>query len=609
MTHSNGDAGDTQFVDVVLNEQSVAQPTEPVPERSGSLSSYRRNASRWQSHVALNNLGSLTPSENSRRSSTPALASTILSDGAESSDEAMSQSQVISRRVEGRYRRRNIKSYTLDNASTPNLRRKQDVALEPTLSPGMTLTVVDDNGELVVVRSPEMNGTPTAPKFKSQVDKAAANLSIGSLSATQSPDNSLIMDTSIKSEPNGDGTPINTNRTRMPHLPPKSAEEEARHLEAFTAMMREAKLIEKRKEEERKRKRAERLERRVQMRHVWDQEILPCWTRARTEQQYRELWQDGIPGVLRSRLWPRACGNSLLLPHSLFARALESANKMREDHTFPQSVQNAIDSDIEHTLPSLKLFQKDIGALWEDLSNVLAAFAVIRLDEASKRSNIDIEHADEIARRYHIYVPGTASIAAMLVMNVSPSAALLSIFNLIAARGWLHTLYALEEDDIQTRQLLAYERVFNTLLAEKLPMVYANMQRMGVHASTYLREWIRTLFVPLLDLDTVSRLWDNILLDEGDAPLYRIALALVQLLEARLYVKDKAELESILHGTNAGSLSVWRRESDIDQAVPLDCIYAQYAIDEDAVFDMFHEQDSWWKDSTLRRLLDRELVD
>lgn len=98
-------------------------------------------------------------------------------------------------------------------------------------------------------------------------------------------------------------------------------------------------------------------------------------------------------------------------------------------------------------------------------------------------------------------------------------------------------------------------------------------------------------------------------LDESDAPLFRIAIALVQLLEARLYVKDKEEIESILHGRNAGSISVWMREADVHEPVLEDSIYVQYNIDEDAMFEMLHEQDSWWKDSTLRRLLDRELID
>lgn len=46
-----------------------------------------------------------------------------------------------------------------------------------------------------------------------------------------------------------------------------------------------------------------------------------------------------------------------------------------------------------------------------------------------------------------------------------------------------------------------------------------------------------------------------------------------------------------------------------DDLVPLDNIYGgQYDINESNLFQVLEEQVSWWKDSTLERLLDRELV-
>lgn len=100
------------------------------------------------------------------------------------------------------------------------------------------------------------------------------------------------------------------------------------------------------------------------------------------------------------------------------------------------------------------------------------------------------------------------------------------------------------------------------------------------------------------------------MLEQGDAILFRIALAMVSLLEPRLYVRDTEELQSVLHGTNKGAIRVWRRDvygiSD-DTSPPQDQIYAQYQMSEKAVFEQLHAQEGWWKDLTLRRLLDREL--
>lgn len=85
------------------------------------------------------------------------------------------------------------------------------------------------------------------------------------------------------------------------------------------------------------------------------------------------------------------------------------------------------------------------------------------------------------------------------------------------------------------------------------------MQASDVRPATYAREWVRTLFVPLLPLEVVSRLWDNIILEEGDSLIFRTCLALVSLLSSRLYISDGLELTSILQGKNRAALSVWYR--------------------------------------------------
>lgn len=202
-------------------------------------------------------------------------------------------------------------------------------------------------------------------------------------------------------------------------------------------------------------------------------------------------------------------------------------------------------------------------------------------------------------------------------------------------------------------------------------------------------------------------------MDPSDTILFRVALALVHILESRLWVPDARELKSILAGNNAAALSVWRRsqglgndsfrqslvgvpalngndqkaeveveskeDQDQDQGekedvgnetsvseeakdddeteeieikespipsplkistseikdeskpdsntptqtpssasfsnaveapshlVPRDNLFAQYGVTEDLLFRTLEEQESWWKDSTLDRLLNREL--
>lgn len=196
------------------------------------------------------------------------------------------------------------------------------------------------------------------------------------------------------------------------------------------------------------------------------------------------------------------------------------------------------------------------------------------------------------------------------------------------------------------------------------------------------------------------------LLDPSDTVLFRVSLALVALLESRLWVPDPRELRSILAGNNRAALSVWRRsqglvteerrsivpvngneaepvngeeskreavsesenadesvaavESSKDESeeainseplkittsslngqvnrsqppvspaptpttptptsasftsaieaspdlVPRDNLFSQYGITEELLFRTLEEQESWWKDSTLDRLLNREV--
>ena len=52
------------------------------------------------------------------------------------------------------------------------------------------------------------------------------------------------------------------------------------------------------------------------------------------------------------------------------------------------------------------------------------------------------------------------------------------------------------------------------------------------------------------------------LLDDGDSVLFRISLAFLELLEPRLFIRERDELVSVLQGTNKGVLRVWRRELD-----------------------------------------------
>ena len=661
------------------------------------------------------------------------VSSTPVHDARLASDSAFS-STPVRRKAEGRYRSRLEQpmprpSLLRLSATTPGS-LPLGVTVDPTLEPGVSMTVADETGELYVVRSPKpktLSGHMLPPpSFSSQMDRALARLDHSRFARSESmlapmaefaPEQHAAMQASIHTDegdasfdaadghasptkqtglglkhaqlptdaaaepttprmatpaaPNAPATaaaaapaaasaeatphaalpaaapaatespPVSvvapsiahangsadtsdksgsSSLTRMRHLPPKSRKEEARHLADFRAMMQRSKEAEKKREEERAALQRKRDEEAEQMRRVWDQEILPCWTRARQEQKYQALWWQGIPQPLRARLWPRAAGNNLMLPHDLFVRASREAQSALAQGRFPEALCAAIDAEVSATLPSLRLFDHAAAPMHTDLRDVLYAYVFLRADEACQRLGsgvVDLASLDEL---FVLYVPGSASLAAMLLLNLPAPQAFLAMLNLVASKAWLKAIYQLDRPQAQhpdvshgsepvTRHAQAFERVFNTLMAEQMPTVYANLHKAGIRTSDYLRAWIRTLFVPWLDIDTAMRVWDVVLLDESGAVPFRVALALVQLLEPRLYEHDRDELLSILRGTNAGALHVWRRSlpDGVKEDVPRDRIYAQYCINEDALFQVLDEQKVWWRDNTLRRLLDREL--
>lgn len=59
-----------------------------------------------------------------------------------------------------------------------------------------------------------------------------------------------------------------------------------------------------------------------------------------------------------------------------YTKSLASARSLLSSSRYPPELLQLIESDIERTLPKLKLFQKDIGPLWEDLRDLLLAYSV-----------------------------------------------------------------------------------------------------------------------------------------------------------------------------------------------------------------------------------------
>ena len=75
--------------------------------------------------------------------------------------------------------------------------------------------------------------------------------------------------------------------------------------------------------------------------------------------------------------------------------------------------------------------------------------------------------------------------------------------------------------------------------------MYFNFKQHQISPAAYLPDWLIPLFLDHLPLEACARIWDVLLL-EGDAFLFRAALAVLGTLESRLYFPDRSELLSLL---------------------------------------------------------------
>ena len=105
-------------------------------------------------------------------------------------------------------------------------------------------------------------------------------------------------------------------------------------------------------------------------------------------------------------------------------------------------------------------------------------------------------------------------------------------------------------------------RIFDTLLADGMPKsalvlsssvlcsnqtyaVYFNFKQHQISPAAYLPDWLIPLFLDHLPFEACARLWDILLL-EGDSFLFRASLAILAVLESRLFFPDRRELLELL---------------------------------------------------------------
>jgi hypothetical protein len=266
-------------------------------------------------------------------------------------------------------------------------------------------------------------------------------------------------------------------------------------------MMKESKLSEAKKAKEDEVRQRKKEEEQRDAIKVWEGEILKDWRVARSSARLREYWWKGSPPALRGKAWQLAIGNAQMLPRNLCQTTKTRVADLKSSGQWPPTdplckgeqhdeidVESAIEQDIDRTLPSLKLFQREGGVMYEDLKEILDCLVLIRADQAAelarerdrkgdnaadeqKRSQGSNGHAQasKAALTPQLYVSGLSLLCATLLLNLSQAETLVAVLNLIASKAWLRSIYSMDPGHLKESE--AFERVLDTFLADQLPKV------------------------------------------------------------------------------------------------------------------------------------------
>lgn len=155
------------------------------------------------------------------------------------------------------------------------------------------------------------------------------------------------------------------SRTRPAWLPPKSKEEEKRHLKEYQRMMRRSQDAERKRQEKERMEHDARERMKTEHHNVWEKTIIPNWNQAINSPDARELWWKGIAPRCRGDVWQKAFGNQLAVSAETYRLALKRGKEIELGvKKAPSMYSNkerelfvAIRRDVGGTFEEMKIFQ------------------------------------------------------------------------------------------------------------------------------------------------------------------------------------------------------------------------------------------------------------
>jgi hypothetical protein len=272
--------------------------------------------------------------------------------------------------------------------------------------------------------------------------------------------------------------------TRPRTLPPKSADEEARHRQMHERLMAESRARDEKLKRERDQRNATALQ-------FWTEIVLPNWPRDQNHARtIRMSWQ-GIPASVRCKAWLLALGNSLQITPAVYL----DCQRRGAAKAFPD---DQISLDLPRTFAQLSFFQgsRQVACM----RNVLDAFVGFRPELG--------------------YVQGMSYVCGMCLMYLEEFDAFVALAHILS-RPLLLSFYTMD-----VARIAKVSEVLDSLLKAQNPALYAHFQSHNVRWDCFLLDWTMTLFAKALPVETAARVWDAFCF-EGETAFYRICIGLL----------------------------------------------------------------------------------
>lgn len=228
------------------------------------------------------------------------------------------------------------------------------------------------------------------------------------------------------------------------------------------------------------------------------------------------LWKQGLPPWVRRTLWPLAIGNYLNINQSLYDSLKNTPDSIAQSGN-KQDYLTALCADIPNSYnESPNILSKHDDQL---IYRILKSVVIYRPDIG--------------------YVPGMVHILGVLLWYVDEYDSFQCFLNIINSH---HFLYFFSNDMAQIKWRIDF---FDKLFANTLPNLKKHFEALELKSELYLIEWLVYLYSKNLEIEVVSRIWDNFLL-EGEIFAYKSAIAILKYFERDLIKQSFSGALSLL---------------------------------------------------------------